>query len=76
MSEEGRKVIFFVVLMVTGAPADRRTVGDLVQEPVSGNKGWKTPWTDVSLALALLSISHFTPRFISVFVHPVPRFNQ
>lgn len=48
---------FFVVLMVTGAPADRRTVGDLVQEPVSWNKGWKAPWTDVSLAFARFSLS-------------------
>lgn len=48
---------FFVVLMVTGAPADRRTVGDLVQEPVSRNKGWKAPWTDTSLAFARFSLS-------------------
>ncbi len=43
--------------MVTGAPADRRTVGDLVQEPVSWNKGWKAPWTDASLAFARFSLS-------------------
>lgn len=43
--------------MVTGAPADRRTVGDLVQEPVSRNKGWKAPWMDASLAFARFSLS-------------------
>ncbi len=54
---ERRGRSFFVVLMVTGAPADRRTVGDLVQEPVSWNKGWKAPWTDASLASARFSLS-------------------
>lgn len=57
---------FFVVLMVTGAPADRRTMGDLVQEPVSRNKGWKAPWTDASLAFARFYLSLYAQVYLRV----------